>query len=127
MDFDLVCVNDGSTDDTLPRLLEARKQHPQVSIVDFSRNFGKEAAMSAGLQHAGGDAVIIMDADLQHPPETIPRLVAAWREGYDVVLAKRNSRDGDTLSKKLSANLFYKIHNMLTEHPIPAGVGISAC
>lgn len=121
--FEVICVNDGSTDETLAKLLALHEREPAVSIIDLSRNFGKEAALSAGLQHARGDAVVPMDADLQHPPETIPALVAKWREGYEIVLARRHARAGQTMGAKLSARLFYWLFNRLSQIALPADVG----
>lgn len=121
--FEYVFVNDGSTDDTLNCLLEASKSHPQLVIVDLSRNFGKEAALTAGLQEATGDAVIPMDVDMQDPPEVIPRLIAEWEKGYDVVLAKRGDRSTDSFLKRKTAAWFYRIHNLVSDHRIPEDVG----
>jgi glycosyltransferase involved in cell wall biosynthesis len=97
--FELVFVNDGSRDGTLRVLHELRVRDPRVVIVDLSRNFGKEIAMTAGLDHAAGEVVVVIDADLQDPPELIKDFVAAWREGYDVVYAVRTVRDGETWLK----------------------------
>jgi len=105
--WEVVCVNDGSRDDTLARLLAVRHAHKAVRIVELSRNFGKELALSAGLAFARGDTVAPMDADLQHPPELLGTLMAKWREGYDVVIAVRDHRTGQSLGHRLSARLFY--------------------
>ena len=91
--WELVCINDGSKDDTLDQLLSLHQKDPRVVVIDLSRNFGKEAALTAGLDHAHGDCAIPLDADLQDPPELIPELLAKWEEGYDVVNAVRLSRD----------------------------------
>ena len=98
LDFpsEIVFVNDGSSDDTLEVLTRLRDGDPRIAIINLSRNFGKEIALTAGLDYAGGDATIVIDADLQDPPELIPDLVSRWREGYDVVYAKRLSREGET-------------------------------
>ena len=121
--FEIVCVNDGSTDDTLAGLLRRRAALPQMRVIDLSRNFGKEAALTAGLQHARGEAVIPMDVDLQDPPELIPEMVAKWREGFEVVSPRRVLRDEDTPMKRLTAGGFYAIMHRLSEIPIPANVG----
>lgn len=121
--YEIVCVDDGSRDDTLARLIAKRDTVPCLVIGEFSRNFGKEAAMSAGLDLARGDAVIPVDADLQDPPNLIPRMVEKWREGFDVVLARRGDRAADGALKRLTAWAFYKTHNVLAEHPIPENVG----
>ena len=102
-------VNDGSTDDTLRALRGIREGDPHVALVNLSRNFGKEAAMTAGLDHADGDAIIVIDADLQDPPEIIPALVAGWREGFDIVYAQRTARHGETWLKRTTAGLFYRL------------------
>ncbi|TKC86690.1 glycosyltransferase family 2 protein [Trinickia terrae] len=122
-DYEIVCVNDGSTDSTLELLLAARAVDPRVKIVDLSRNFGKEAAMTAGLDEAAGHAVIPFDADLQDPPEAIPLLIAKWREGFDVVLAKRAERNTDSFMKRMTARLFYRVHNVISEVRIPENAG----
>jgi glycosyltransferase involved in cell wall biosynthesis len=121
--WEMVCVNDGSGDATLHRLLTLRTQDPRIVVIDLSRNFGKEAALTAGLDHARGDAVIPMDADLQDPPELIPELLARWREGFEVVLAIRTSRASDSLFKRTTAHLFYSFINRLSTVPIPANAG----
>jgi polyisoprenyl-phosphate glycosyltransferase len=123
VDFEIVCVNDGSKDRTLQLLVEQAEADFRVRVVDFSRNFGKEAALSAGLAEAKGDIVIPFDADLQDPPEIIAALVAKWREGYDVVLARRADRSSDTYLKRQSAVSFYRIHNKLADVKIPENVG----
>lgn len=121
--WEMVFVNDGSSDATLKQLINLHRQDERIRIVDLSRNFGKEAALSAGLDYACGNAVIPMDADLQDPPEVIPELVARWREGFDVVNACRQSREEDTWAKRQSARLFYWLLNKVSEVPIPADVG----
>lgn len=120
---EIVCVNDGSKDSTLDKLLAAQKKYNNIRIVDLSRNFGKEAALTAGLNHATGDAVIPIDADLQDPPELIKAFITHWREGYEVVLAKRADRTSDTPIKRLTASLFYRIHNAISDITIPDNVG----
>ena len=121
--FEIVCVNDGSTDGTLERLIEMRHGRVDLVIVDLSRNFGKEAALSAGLSTARGDAVVPMDADLQHPPELIGEMLALWERGFEVVVAKRTDRSSESMSKRLGARAFYKFHNAVSEVAIPVDVG----
>lgn len=123
MSFEIICINDGSTDNTLEELLKFRQVHPFIKIINFSRNFGKEIALTAGLRYSCGQAVIPIDADLQDPPELIDRLIAKWRENYDVVYAVRTSRQGETLLKRLTANLFYRFINCFSETPIPRNTG----
>lgn len=120
---DFVFINDGSEDSSLSKLLELSKQHPSITVVDLSRNFGKEAALTAGIQISTGQAVIPIDVDLQDPPEIIPRMIERWREGYEVVLARRADRSTDSLAKKLSAHWFYSLHNTIAKPKIPANVG----
>lgn len=121
--FEIVCIDDGSKDDTLARLLEASRSDARVRIVELSRNFGKEAALTAGMDLAMGDAVIPMDADLQDPPELIVKMIEKWRDGADVVLARRTDRHTDSMAKRGTANLFYKIHNRVSHVEIPSNVG----
>lgn len=121
--FEILCINDGSSDATLHALLDARAKYPGVRIIDLSRNFGKEAALSAGIDFALGDAVIPMDADLQDPPELIAAMICEWRRGYDQVLAKRSNRDADSWAKRTSANLFYWVHNKISDTSLPNNVG----
>ncbi len=121
--FEFIFVNDGSTDDTLDVLLRKQRNDSRIVIVDLSRNFGKEAALSAGLQQARGEAVIPLDVDLQDPPELIPEMLEKWSEGYDVVLARRVSRAGDPWAKRVSASLFYRLHNTFADWPLPENVG----
>ncbi len=123
MRTEIIYVNDGSTDDTLRVMMNLRTQFPGTAVVDLSRNFGKEIALTAGLDHAGGDAVVVIDADLQDPPEVIPQLVAQWREGYDVVYAKRSAREGETLFKRATAHLFYRIIQRISRVRIPQDTG----
>ena len=121
--WELIFVNDGSTDDTLDRLISLQKSDVRVIVLDLSRNFGKEAALTAGLDFAVGDAVVPLDADLQDPPELIPRLVEKWREGYEVVNAVRSERSGDSLLKRTTAYGFYKAINGLSRVNIQADAG----
>ena len=121
--FEIICVDDGSHDDTLSRLISLVDRDPRFSVIELSRNFGKEAALSAGLDAAKGDAVIPIDADLQDPPELIPALIAEWRKDAEVVLARRRDRDSDTFLKRSTAKLFYRLHNWLSQVQLPADVG----
>lgn len=121
--YEIICVNDGSTDNTVPALIGMQRAHPQIVVVDLSRNFGKEAALTAGIAQARGSAVIPIDADLQDPPELIPEMISKWESGADVVLAVRSQRNSDTAFKRLTANLFYKTINALSEVEIPAHAG----
>jgi glycosyltransferase involved in cell wall biosynthesis len=123
MEVEIVFVNDGSRDGTLKVMREVRRQDPRIAIVDLSRNFGKEIAMTAGLDHVSGDAVVIIDADLQDPPELIPDLIREWRQGYDVVYARRVSREGEGAIKKFTAYLFYRIMRRSTRVRIPSDTG----
>jgi glycosyltransferase involved in cell wall biosynthesis len=122
-DYEIVCVNDGSTDATLDKLLAVCRTDYHVRVIDLSRNFGKEAALTAGIDEAEGAAVIPFDADLQDPPEVIPQLVAKWRQGYDVVLARRSERRTDTYAKRGTAALFYRVHNAISDIAIPDNAG----
>ena len=121
--FEIIAINDGSTDQTLTRMLELRATYPQLCVIDLSRNFGKEAALTAGLDHAQGNAVIPIDADLQHPPELIPDMLEKWREGYEVVLARRRDRQHESWLKRHTARLFYRLQQNVAKPPIPADVG----
>lgn len=122
--IEFVCIDDGSNDDTLARLVAIAEQDSRFRVIELSRNFGKEAALTAGLDAALGDAVIPIDADLQDPPALIGQLVAAWKDsGADVVLAKRRDRQSDSLAKRLSAAAFYDMHNWVSQIKIPANVG----
>jgi glycosyltransferase involved in cell wall biosynthesis len=119
----VLCIDDGSRDDSVARLKRKNQADPRIKLLVFSRNFGKEAALSAGLANAAGDAVIPIDADLQHPPEIIPEMVAKWREGYDVVYAVRRERTGQGLMSRLQAHAFYWVFDKLSEVPLPREVG----
>ena len=122
-DYEIICVDDGSSDCSLAVLARAHLDNPRIKIVTLSRNFGKEAALTAGLEYAGGDAVVPLDADLQDPPELIPDLVAKWREGYDHVVAVREDRSCDSFAKRGTAHLFYRAIGRLSDVPIPAHAG----
>lgn len=121
--LEVVYVNDGSSDETLNSLITLQASNPFIRIVDLSRNFGKEAALTAGLRAATGEVVVPIDVDLQDPPELIHNMVEKWREGYDVVLGRRINRDNDSWIKRVSASWFYRIHNRLAEPEIPENVG----
>ncbi|HNR92042.1 MAG TPA: glycosyltransferase [Dokdonella sp.] len=125
--LDLSCsvlyVDDGSRDDTWPIMCELAAADPRVATLRLSRNFGKELALTAGLDHADADAVVIIDADLQDPPELITEFVRHWREGFDVVYGTRASRAGETHLKKLTATAFYKVMGRLSDTPVPRDTG----
>lgn len=122
-EFEVLFVNDGSKDRTIEIIKELREKDKRICYVDFSRNFGKEIAMIAGLDYAKGDAVIFIDADLQDPPELIPELIKYWEEGYDDVYAKRNSRKGETFLKKFTSKMYYNVLQKLTKVPIQKDTG----
>ncbi|MCO8312162.1 glycosyltransferase family 2 protein [Pseudomonas mandelii] len=122
-DFEIVCVDDGSQDNTLQNLVSIASTDQQFKIIELSRNFGKEAALTAGIDHASGDAVIPIDADLQDPPELIEQMLTEWQKGYEVVLARRVDRSSDSYLKRRTAELFYKFHNRLSHVKIPENVG----
>tara|TARA_R100000501_G_scaffold16059_1_gene29163 strand:- start:18440 stop:19369 length:930 start_codon:yes stop_codon:yes gene_type:complete len=121
--YEIVCVNDGSRDATLAALTGIARKDARVRIIDLSRNFGKEAALTAGLDLARGRAVVPIDADLQEPPELIALMVKHWQEGYDVVLARRSGRRSDTALKRGSARLFYRFLRVMSDVDIPENVG----
>ena len=122
-EFEILFVNDGSKDNTLNLIKEYREKDSRISYVDFSRNFGKEIGMIAGLDYATGDAVIFMDADLQDPPELIPEMIKYWEEGYDDVYAQRRTRAGETFLKKFTSKMYYKVLQTLTSVPIQKDTG----
>jgi glycosyltransferase involved in cell wall biosynthesis len=121
--FEFLFINDGSKDNTLKIIREYAEIDERVSYVNLSRNFGKEIAMIAGLDHVTGDATVVIDADLQDPPELIPEMIKYWEEGYDDVYAKRNSREGETWLKKWTSTAFYKILERSTRVPIQKDTG----
>ncbi|MCK7548829.1 glycosyltransferase family 2 protein [Marinobacter koreensis] len=122
-EVELLFVDDGSQDNSVALLMQARRRHKDIRILQLSRNFGKEAAVSAGLQHARGDAVVLIDADLQDPPELIPEMMSEWHKGADVVLMKRRSRCGESWLKRTTASLFYRLINRISDAPIPVDIG----
>ncbi|TXS95125.1 glycosyltransferase family 2 protein [Parahaliea aestuarii] len=121
--FEFLFVDDGSSDGSAQWLLELRQRDARVGLIELSRNFGKEIAVSAGLDHASGDVVMLLDADLQDPPELIPEFIAAWREGYDIVYGQRLSREGETWLKIQTSHWYYRVINVLSDVPIPADAG----
>lgn len=122
-DYELVFVNDGSTDQTLPILHSLADKDPHVKVLSFARNFGHQVAVSCGIDYAKGDAIVIIDADLQDPPELIPEMIKYWERGYEVVYGKRKKRNGETAFKLVTAKLFYKVLDNLSEVHIPRDTG----
>ena len=123
LSYEIVLVDDGSRDGSGELMYRLALSDPSLHVLRLSRNFGKEAALTAGLDHARGEAVIIMDADLQDPPELIPQMMAHWREGYDVVSMKRRSREGETRFKTWSAHCYYRMLNKISDVDIPTDTG----
>lgn len=121
--YEVIFVNDGSTDKSLSLIRELARQEPTVKFIDFSRNFGHQVAVSAGIDKARGAAIIIMDSDLQDPPELITDLYARWQEGYEVVYARRRQRLGESTTKKLTARFFYRLMARITNISIPLDAG----
>ena len=121
--FEILFVDDGSSDTTLEIIRKANASDPRIRGLSLSRNFGKEAALSAGLDAARGKAVVPLDVDLQDPPSVLPPMVAKWREGYDVVYGVRDNRESDSLPKRLTADLYYRAHNWLSQDKIPEHAG----
>lgn len=121
--FEIVCVNDGSRDHSLAVMVARRRRDPRIKIIDLSRNFGKETALSAGLDAATGDMVVPIDVDLQDPPELIGEFIAAWERGVDVAYGVRIDRSADTWTKRWTAGLFYRIFNRMSDVPLPANAG----
>jgi len=121
--WEILFVDDGSEDATMAAILKAHQADPRVRALSLSRNFGKEAALTAGLDHAAGQAVIPIDVDLQDPPEVIGAMLAKWRDGYEVVYGVRTNRESDSLPKRLTADLYYRAHNYLSSDKIPEHAG----
>jgi glycosyltransferase involved in cell wall biosynthesis len=122
-DFEIICVDDGSRDNTLEQLIAISQTDSRVTVLEFSRNFGKEPAMTAGIDATSGDCVIPIDADLQDPPALIAEMLKKWQEGAEVVLAKRVDRSSDSYAKRTTALMFYRLHNALSHLQIPENVG----
>jgi dolichol-phosphate mannosyltransferase len=123
MDFEIIYIDDGSRDDTLEKLATIAARDGRVTVIELSRNFGQQAAMSAGLAAARGDAIVITDADLQDPPEVIPEMVAAWRAGVDVAYGRRRRRAGETAFKLATASLYHRLLARLMPYPMPVDTG----
>ena len=122
--YEIIYVNDGSRDGTMKGLREIAKENPDtVKVYSFSRNFGHQLAVTCGMDHAKGDALIIIDVDLQDPPELIPKMVEMWKDGADIVYGKRLKRKGETLFKKLTAKLYYRLLSSMSAYPIPLDTG----
>ena len=122
-DYELIFINDGSSDSTNSLIKEFCKRDNKIKFLDFSRNFGHQIAISAGLDYADGDAVVVIDADLQDPAEVILEMIKKWKEGYEVVYGKRIKRKGETLFKKITAHFFYRFLQNLTDYKIPLDTG----
>jgi polyisoprenyl-phosphate glycosyltransferase len=122
-DFEIICIDDGSKDETLANLIDSCKKDSRIVVLELSRNFGKEAAMSAGIDAAKGNCVIPIDADLQDPPSLITIMLKEWQKGAEVVLAKRIDRSTDSFVKRKTAEMFYRLHNALSSLQIPENVG----
>jgi glycosyltransferase involved in cell wall biosynthesis len=121
--YEIICINDGSRDNTLQLLIEQNQRNSCIKVINLSRNFGKEIALTAGIDYSSGDVVIPIDADLQDPPELITEMLEKWQEGYDVVYAVRKSRQGETWLKRFTADSFYRIIGKMSSIPIPANTG----
>lgn len=121
--WEILFVDDGSTDETIAAIAAAHFREPRVRALSLSRNFGKEAAITAGLEHARGEAVVPMDVDLQDPPEVLVEMVAKWREGYEMVFGVRRDRTSDSAAKRMTAGLFYRAHNWISNDKIPENAG----
>ncbi len=121
--FELVLINDGSRDSSLDVMVELHEHDPRIKVINFSRNFGHQIAITAGIDYARGAAVVVIDSDLQDPPEVIPELVAKWREGYRIVFAQRAEREGETWFKKATAAFFYRLIRRITNVNIPVDTG----
>ena len=124
LEIEIIYVNDGSNDNTIEVINRQSKNDGRITVIDLSRNFGKEIALTAGLDHASGDAVIVIDSDLQDPPEVIPQLVEKWRDGNDVVNAKRIKRKGEGLLKKITSYTYYRLLFHLSDIKIPMDLSL---
>ncbi len=120
---EVILVDDGSTDGTYPLMLELRARDPRFKVISFSRNFGHQVAITAGLDAAAGKAIVIMDGDLQHPPELVHEMVARWNEGYEIVYGVQVARTGQSFAKRSTASLFYRLLRVSTQIQAPAGAG----
>lgn len=123
VDVEIVCVDDGSRDDTLALLQARAGEDPRIRVLELARNFGKEAALTAGLDNTRGDLIVPLDADLQDPPELILEFLQLWEQGYDVVYGVRTDRSSDTVAKRVTAGWFYRLFNRMSDYPIPADTG----
>ena len=123
IEFEVICIDDGSRDATLKKLISITEKDSRFHVIELSRNFGKEAALTAGIDAATGDAIIPIDADLQDPPELIPEMIKEWLNGAEVVLARRIDRSSDSFLKRKTAEIFYRFHNSLSTIQIPENVG----
>ena len=123
MSYEIIFINDGSVDNTLEQLIALKEKDQNIKIINLSRNFGKESALTAGLDNAVGDVIIPIDADLQHPPELIKEFIKYYQEGYDVVLAKRTDRDTNNILQNFATNTFYNLHNKISSIKVPKDVG----
>jgi dolichol-phosphate mannosyltransferase len=123
LSYEIIVIDDGSRDATLQTAKELALRHPSLTVISFSRNFGHQAAVTAGIDHAAGKAVVLIDADLQDPPEVIAAMIEKWQEGYHVVYGQRRSREGETPFKLITARLFYRLLRLLTDRHIPVDTG----
>ena len=122
-EYEIICINDGSRDKTLQILEEIARDDKTVKVISFSRNFGHQPAVTAGLKYVSGDCAVIIDADLQDPPELIPEMVKLWEDGNEVIYGKRKKREGESVFKLLTAKMFYKTLNALSDVEIPKDTG----
>lgn len=122
-EYEILFINDGSRDKTMELISDICKQDNRIKLINFSRNFGHQIAVTAGMEYSKGQAVVIIDADLQDPPEVILRMIEKWKEGYDVVYGKRSKRKGESWFKKITAKLFYRFLNSMTSVDIPVDTG----
>ena len=122
-DYEIICIDDGSKDKTLTILEKIANKDNKIKVLSFSRNFGHQAAVTAGLQYVSGDAIVILDADLQDPPELIPEMIKLWEQGNDVIYGKRKARKGESIFKLMTAKMFYKTLNALSDVEIPKDTG----
>ncbi|MDE6308555.1 MAG: glycosyltransferase family 2 protein, partial [Muribaculaceae bacterium] len=121
--WEILMVNDGSTDNSLLLMRQLHAENPQYRYIDLSRNYGKEVAMLAGMDHARGDAVVILDADLQDPPEILPQMIEAWEQGYDDIYARRNDRGRESWLRRVMTRCYYRLLSRLSSTPVLQNVG----